>query len=486
MRPHATVLFAGLVGMAVSSACREVASPRPPTPNVVASRGSGQSAERLDTLPQLLIVQVVDDGGDPVEGAPITWSISDEAGRLVAADTTTDGQGEARATVILGFAPGVQYVEARARGFDDVARFIATATSAPGFKAVSLMKDTGENHMCAIDAEGRAWCWGNNDHGELGDGSLEPSAVPRLVTTTERFTRLWGTWGTTCGLTPAGRLFCWGLNLRGESGGVFGNGAVEGSRVPVAAGGGMSFKAFDLASSTACGVTLAGEAFCWGSGTLGNGASNSESLVPAPLSGGGVWREIATDDGRGCAVSETGEPHCWTGFDPPHAIGVDVAEAFAPIQVSLVPALSGISLNWHAQCGMRAGYGAVCWGAWLYGLDRSAAPGPEYPRPAGEKLERILATNETIMGRGPSGRLWIWGEPPGGNDGWISDRPVALKPAGPWLDFKIGDGAFAIHASDSTVWRWPANAFGGFYEILGGSLVPEPVLPAPSESSVAD
>jgi hypothetical protein len=244
----------------------------------------------------------------------------------------------------------------------------------------------------------------------------------------------------------------------------------------------MSFKAFDLASYTACGVTLEGEGFCWGDGALGNGEASSSSLVPVPLAGGGVWREIGTDDYRGCVVSETGEPHCWTDWDPSHRIGVDVPEAFAPTRVSLIPNISGISLSWYKQCGMRASYGAVCWGEWLYGLDPSAAPGPEYPRPAGENLERILTTNETIMGRAPSGRLWIWGEPPGGNDGWISDRPVALLPSGPWLDFKIGDGAFAIHASDSTVWRWPSQVFGGFYE--GGSLVPEPV-PAPSESSVA-
>jgi hypothetical protein len=477
MRRLGPLLFAAF-GAAVSVGCKDTVSPRPATENVVPLEGLGQTAERLDTLPQRLVVRVVDDERRPVARAPVTWSISDSDGRFASLDSTTDGDGRARATVILGFVPGVQTIEVRALGFDDVARFTATATSAPGFKALSLMRRSSETHMCAIDAEHRAWCWGSNDYGQLGNGSLEPSTRPQAVTTTERFTHVWGRWGTTCGLTLAGKLFCWGENGGlGGSSAIFGNGTRQPSRVPVPAGGGMSFRAFDMASSAACGVTAAGEGFCWGAGALGDGAASTESATPVPISGGAVWREIITDDSRGCALSEARRVHCWASFDPWQEIGVDAVEAFVPTEVRLFADVTGLSIGWYNQCGMQASRGAVCWGSWVYG-SLLPAPGPEYPRPRGEEFERILASNESIMGRSASGQLWIWGEPPGGYDGWISDSPVALKPAGPWLEFAVGDGAFAILASDSTVWRWPVEAFGGFYEIERGSLLPEPV-PAP-------
>lgn len=40
----------------------------------------------------------------------------------------------------------------------------------------------GQRHLCALDAEGDAFCWGNNDHAELGVGSVgEPTPRPNSV-----------------------------------------------------------------------------------------------------------------------------------------------------------------------------------------------------------------------------------------------------------------------------------------------------------------
>lgn len=40
---------------------------------------------------------------------------------------------------------------------------------------------SGAGHTCAIVEDGGTWCWGNNDHGQLGDGTTEQRAVPTLV-----------------------------------------------------------------------------------------------------------------------------------------------------------------------------------------------------------------------------------------------------------------------------------------------------------------
>ena len=342
------------LSMAGLPACRETVFPGPDVQNFMVMHGNGQSAERMDTLPLTLVARLFDDGGDPVQGAQVTWSASEDAGLVLPLDTTTSGEGLARAKVALGFAP-VQHVEARADGFDDVARFTLTATSAAGLKAVSLMKNSGESHMCALDVEGRAWCWGDNEVGELGDGSIEPSDHPVLVRTEERFTRLYGASNATCGLAADGRMLCWGRNQY-----RFGNGSAQDSRLPVPAGSGLRFRTIDVGFDVGCGVTLDGDAYCWGSGALGNGLPDDESPVPTRIASGGNWREIATDDTQGCVTSRAGEVRCW-GFGT-RELGIPAPTADVPTTVSLVSDLSGISMSWWNQCGMQAGRGAVCWG----------------------------------------------------------------------------------------------------------------------------
>jgi alpha-tubulin suppressor-like RCC1 family protein len=39
----------------------------------------------------------------------------------------------------------------------------------------------GNHHACALRATGQVVCWGKNDHGQLGDGTLASHAVPLPV-----------------------------------------------------------------------------------------------------------------------------------------------------------------------------------------------------------------------------------------------------------------------------------------------------------------
>jgi alpha-tubulin suppressor-like RCC1 family protein len=38
--------------------------------------------------------------------------------------------------------------------------------------------DVGQNHTCALGSNGIVYCWGKNEEGQLGDGTVEDSPVP--------------------------------------------------------------------------------------------------------------------------------------------------------------------------------------------------------------------------------------------------------------------------------------------------------------------
>ena len=68
----------------------------------------------------------------------------------------------------------------------------------------------GSSHVCALTSAGKARCWGNNNAGQLGTGSVIASTLPASVTTALTFTSLASGGLHTCGLAIGGVPYCWG------------------------------------------------------------------------------------------------------------------------------------------------------------------------------------------------------------------------------------------------------------------------------------
>jgi alpha-tubulin suppressor-like RCC1 family protein len=71
----------------------------------------------------------------------------------------------------------------------------------------------GDTHVCALTVDRHVDCWGNNDSGELGDGTVTRSSTPVRVANVEDATALMLTAITSCALHGDGGVSCWGSNL---------------------------------------------------------------------------------------------------------------------------------------------------------------------------------------------------------------------------------------------------------------------------------
>lgn len=170
------------------------------------------------------------------------------------------------------------------RGTSDVTAHSAPAPVTGGLTFAALTAGLGR-HTCGLTGTGTAYCWGENTFGALGNGSTASSSVPTPVSGGLSFRQLraGGFIGHTCGLTGSGAAFCWGENERGQ----VGDGSTIDRSTPSAVEGGLTFTNLEAGFRHTCGRASGGGVYCWGSGAAGQLGTNStsQSNVPASVVG---------------------------------------------------------------------------------------------------------------------------------------------------------------------------------------------------------
>lgn len=92
-------------------------------------------------------------------------------------------------------------------------------TAVTGLMGVAQVA-VGYEHTCAVKTDGTVWCWGSNFRGQLGTPAGEPQTVPRQVADLANIQQLAVAPGQnfSCALDGAGIPWCWGSNESGQLG----------------------------------------------------------------------------------------------------------------------------------------------------------------------------------------------------------------------------------------------------------------------------
>lgn len=150
------------------------------------------------------------------------------------------------------------------------------------FRAIAV----GGEHTCALDGDGKAWCWGR-DILPPGEGGASLSSTPVAIKDSPAFTDLiTGTWAA-CGRTAAGTVWCWGINAYGEMGVTPAGLNVRYDR-PTEMAGHRAWERLSGQGATFCGLDSAGATWCWGYGVFGElGPVHESSAEPVKVGMGG-------------------------------------------------------------------------------------------------------------------------------------------------------------------------------------------------------
>jgi alpha-tubulin suppressor-like RCC1 family protein len=258
----------------------------------------------------------------------------------------------------------------------------------------------GVLHTCYVADDGTIRCWGDNSHGQLGDGTTTDRLLPVSVLTNAVAVSA-GDFHT-CALLANGGVRCWGHNGAGQLG--------TGDRVqrlsPAPVVGVADAVAIAAGSIHTCALIADGGVRCWGSisyGQLGSGEQGLGHDRPTPVAVSGLANAvaIAAGDYHTCAVLADSSARCW-GSDDFGQLGDDSPEVNRPTPVPVFGArLADIAAGGFHTCGLVADGSAVCWGHAGEGeLGNGALANQAVPGPAVGGLSRAIA-----VAGGRSGQL---------------------------------------------------------------------------------
>lgn len=236
---------------------------------------------------------------------------------------------------------------------------------------------------CGLRVDGRAYCWGNNGWGALGDGSNSSfSANPVAVQGGHTFTKLAAGSDHACGLATTGSMLCWGHNDWGQ----FGRGNTASSTIPLVAANGMVFTSIAAGANYTCGVAFDGNSYCFGAsglGQLGDGATlsygNTFSSAPSKVVGNIAFSSLTLGNQFACGLTANGAAHCWGSNNGKLGNGNATTDVSSPKPVSGGYTFTMLSAGYGHACGVTTSADVFCWGGNAYGQLGSGVPSATSP-----------------------------------------------------------------------------------------------------------
>jgi alpha-tubulin suppressor-like RCC1 family protein len=243
-----------------------------------------------------------------------------------------------------------------------------TSVPTPVYGGLSFRTiSAGHDHTCGLTTKGMAYCWGDNEYGQLGTGSKVSSSIPVPVVGGHTFRSVRAGMLFSCGVDDTGSLFCWGENSFGQ----LGDGSLIKKAIPVAVLSNLKFTSVSVGDAHACAIATSGRAYCWG-GTAEGVTSlhgKNDSPIPVAVMGGLTFSSVSAGRGITYAITQKGVAVSWgIGLDE-LALSEDEGPDNVPKRIFGTPKLlfKALAIGFAHACGLSVSDGIYCWGVNTHG-----------------------------------------------------------------------------------------------------------------------
>lgn len=224
------------------------------------------------------------------------------------------------------------------------------------FKTVSA----GVDHTCAVTTAGQMKCWGNNDLGQVGDGTTQTRSAPIVIDSKTTYKTVSAGSRYTCGITTSDQIKCWGSD---PSRIVVGGNSV-GQPVPTLLDASNTYLDVSAGSEwRACARTLSNEIRCWGLTGVGDGTEELRRL-PTKVDSSTKYMsvQVSSSGATSCGITSTGKLKCW-GWNNWGQLGLgDNAHRLAPVDIAEPASFTEVATGSGHTCGITNLNQIKCWG----------------------------------------------------------------------------------------------------------------------------
>jgi alpha-tubulin suppressor-like RCC1 family protein len=265
----------------------------------------------------------------------------------------------------------------------------------------NLSRDFGSDFSrftCGVNPGGQAFCWGSDGLGTLGDGRQYPLAnpAPQRVLGDRVYRKVTAGYRHACAMDEQGKAWCWGKGISGELGYAPPDGEI--SATPGAVQGGHTFLQIAAGAAHTCGITTALQVWCWGSnghGQLGTDdvttTCNGFLCSPAPVRVESELKfvQVASGQFHTCALTAEGDAWCW-GREWLVGRGAEVSGSvpctsnpgircmYTPVQAQTSERFVQVAAARNGTCAIgRTSRKVFCWGTDGFALAQGVG-GPVY------------------------------------------------------------------------------------------------------------
>ena len=317
----------------------------------------------------------------------------------------------------------------------------------------------------AIDKNGRAWAWGYNNYGQLGNNSVTSVRTPvSVLGQVKTFCQIQGSQSHSIGLDKNGGVWCWGYNFHGQ----LGRNSTASVRTPNKISGvNKTFCVIDVGEAVSHAIDKNGKIWSWGYnmwGKLGDGTTINRSTPVAVGGANKTFCDVSGGQYYSIALDHNNNVWGWGNTDYLNDIPIKPIKS-SGIKIALITAGLNMAMSLSSDDDKLYVWGYNNLGCLGINLGSGSRRSPLLTVGENKTFCQLNAGSYVSSGIDKYGKIWTWGNNAAGQLGTnsviIRSTPVAILGVNKTF-CKISSGVNFIISIDKNgkSWSWGLNNTG--------------------------